>query len=68
VDGFHGGEVTYARLLLRLSKKHPTLANNLKLEQLNQWVNQYKGHAQIPFEPEKLKYKEVDFLQIGCKK
>lgn len=67
IDGFHGGDVTYARILLTLAKQSKKLANLLNLNYLNKAVQLYKGAAFIPDQQISLK-KEVDFLALGCKK
>lgn len=66
VDGFHGGEVVYARLLKEMSKKvHLPLHVNLE-----RYIDSYRNNALIKLnalEHSKI-YKEIDFLEIGCEK
>ena len=66
IDGFHGGEVTYARILMGIQKLG--FQNlNLALDELERVVEAGKGFAANP--DQRLgASREVDFLDIGCKK
>ncbi|KTC91660.1 hypothetical protein OQJ15_12975 [Fluoribacter dumoffii] len=66
IDGFHGGDVTYARILKDLAKQEPELAKYVDMNFLEKSIAQYSGFAYIPdgqFIPG-----EIDFLEIGCSK
>lgn len=67
VDGFHGGEVTYLRILRALEQKEPLLANRLHLPALEQGIEHWHGLAMIP-DARVSKAREIDFLDIGCPK
>jgi len=66
IDGFHGGDVVYARMLEEINKKVSLPLN----KNLKQYINIHKNKALIRLnELERSKmYQEVDFLEIGCKK
>lgn len=65
-DGFHGGDITYARILLELSKRHPKFLQSLNLDAITSSIKLKKNHA---YSGEHFKnLKELDFLQIGCDK
>lgn len=65
-DGFHGGDITYARILLELAKQQPSFATYLNLEVIQKTLKNKSGYA---YSGEHFKHlKELDFLQIGCKK
>lgn len=64
-DGFHGGDVAYARILERISKKTTDISSFLNLQTIQEVIKTKKGYA---YSDSLGKYKEVDFLNIGCKK
>lgn len=65
-DGFHGGDVTYARMLLKISQNDSFLKKYVNTEKLQEIINTKQGKA---FALEhKIGMEEIDFLQIGCKK
>ena len=67
MDGFHGGEVTYARILRDLSRKVAFLNDFADQALLSEYINKYEGKAFIPDE-EITDNIEIDFLGLGCKK
>jgi hypothetical protein len=68
IDGFHGGRVTYLRMLAAIVKSGRTpLADYVDQELIEQMIAANAGHAMLkedmePGEP------ETDFLQLGCVK
>lgn len=67
IDGFHGGEVAYARLLLMLAKSSPKLVYYVNVGKLVSLVQDWQGHAmsydtRLSVEP------EIDFHHFGCPK
>lgn len=65
-DGFHGGDITYARILLELSKKQPDFKRYLNLGMIHHMIKNKSGYA---YSGEHFRdFEESDFLQIGCKK
>jgi hypothetical protein len=69
VDGEHGGEVTYLRLLLAMSQDPSSgLSPYLKHEKIVQCIENYRGKAMVPPPFYKQPYTEGDFLELGCKK
>ena len=67
VDGIHGGDVTYARLLLTLAKKNPSLLPFIDEEQLRTFILHNNGKT-MEQDPRLTNDPEVDFLKLGCKK
>lgn len=67
IDGFHGGDVTYARILESLSQEVPSLNNFVDQAQLIKYIKKYKGKAFIPDKGITSDI-EVDFLGLGCEK
>lgn len=67
IDGFHGGEVTYLRILDAIGKTDPHLKRYIDQDYLTYLIEQNKGLAFRPDEgiTESL---EIDFLDIGCNK
>lgn len=66
LDGIHGGEITYVKILRQLALAEPALLSHVNLEYLA-WVES-KGNnlAMIPMKG--TSDIEVDFLKIGCDK
>lgn len=67
VDGFHGGEVAYARILRRLVDRWPALLEYVRLEKLDAIIRDWSGHAMVPDE-RVTKKREVDFSGLNCPK
>ena len=61
LDGVHGGEIAYDRILLALSNEKTPLAEKLDLSRITKSIETHKGR--VTDSPE-----EADFLGIGCKK
>lgn len=69
LDGFHGGEVVYAMMLLDAAERKPALRSLLNIERLESWTAANRGMAA----PTTISLfgngaKEVDFLHLGCSK
>jgi hypothetical protein len=67
IDGFHGGEVIYARILNDLAGKPSLLKSKIQQEALLHAIHVYQGKAFIP-DPTITSSPEIDFLSIGCEK
>lgn len=67
IDGFHGGEITYIRILEDLGHKFPSLNKLLNQDFLRESIKLYSGRAFIP-DNEITQQQEVDFLELGCTK
>ncbi len=70
IDGIHGGDVTYQKILLKIIEDNPktALKDYLLIDIIKYSVVKYKGKTLSIFKDDKYKLSEVDFLQIGCKK
>lgn len=66
VDGNHGGDVAYARLLGELARREPGLAGYLDIAEVRR-VGGMAGRAAVYFE-ETFGVPESDFLGLGCVK
>lgn len=67
VDGFHGGEVLYARIVNAMAANDDTLKRYVDNAYLQKVISEHKGKA---FVPDSLitRTAEIDFLKLGCKK
>lgn len=70
IDGIHGGDVTYQKMLLKISQDNANsiLINYLNMDLIKNSVMRYQGKALSLLNDNKFKLMEVDFLGIGCKK
>jgi hypothetical protein len=67
VDGFHGGDVTHARLLRALADKYPSLVQHVDILKLDEDIHYYNGFAMAPDE-RVTSLREVDFMNFQCRK
>ena len=67
VDGFHGGDVTYARILRDMADKYPSLVQHVDILKLDEDIHYYNGFAMVPDE-RVTKLPEVDFMNFQCRK
>lgn len=67
IDGFHGGDLLYARVLLDLAKHEKAIAGMIDKDYLEKVTTEYKNLAMIP-NPNITTKPENDFLGIGCQK
>lgn len=69
VDGYHGGEVTYLRLLEIMASRN-FLNGFVDIEHLRSLITQFSGHAIASVEPRAgdRTRREGDFLSLGCSK
>lgn len=65
VDGFHGGEVAYARILRSLAQHWPSLHTYVNMEKLNEIILAWHGHALIA-DDRITSRPETDFLGLNC--
>jgi len=66
IDGFHGGDVTYARILRDIGKRYPLLQRHIS-KTIDKDITDNKGHTFMK-DPGITNNPEVDFLNLGCKK
>jgi len=67
VDGFHGGEIAYARILQRMADRWPVLLSYVTMERINAAVRDWSGHALLPDARLTILH-ETDFNSFGCPK
>lgn len=67
VDGFHGGEVAYARVLRSMADRWPALLAYVNMEKLDAVIRDWRGHALVP-DDRLTSRPETDFLGLGCQK
>ena len=67
IDGFHGGEVAYARVLRAMADHWPALLSYVNMERLNAVIRDWQGHALTPDE-RLTSLPETDFMHFGCPK
>jgi len=70
IDGFHGGDVVYQRILLDIfnSNKDPYFNSLLDIDTIKYNIKKFNGKVLTVNDNEEFTKKEVDFLQIGCNK
>lgn len=66
IDGIHGGDLVYAKILKALASSQPSLTAYLDQQYLDMVTQYYHDIAMIP--PADIRQSEVDFLHIGCDK
>lgn len=67
LDGFHGGDVTYARMVSLIGENDERLNKYLDRQALGKFIAEGAGRAG-PMTSQIYSVKEVDFLKIGCEK
>lgn len=67
VDGFHGGDVLYAKILKYLGSKEAMLQPYIDKQYIDNITNQFNGLAMIP-NPKITTEREFDFLGEHCEK
>lgn len=68
IDGFHGGEVTYLRILERIAGGSDVLASAIDQASVERLIAANAGHARIrELRPDDAE-PEIDFLELGCPK
>ncbi|WP_404712363.1 hypothetical protein [Sphingomonas sp. MMS24-J13] len=68
IDGLHGGDVTYARLLRQVGERDPKVRRWLRAGSIERFVGRYGGRAggsRLQRDPG---LREADFLKLGCVK
>jgi len=65
VDGTHGGDILYARMIQAMD--HEFSDGMINKSAIYNMINVYAGHAQAP-DPRLSSQAEVDFLRLGCMK
>jgi len=70
IDGIHGGDVVYKRILLDIynSKKDENFNKMLNIEQIKKDIKDFSGKVLTVRPSDKFLLKEIDFLGLGCKK
>lgn len=67
IDGFHGGEVTYMRILADISQNEPSLDDLVNSKFIRSSIYKFEGRAFVP-DMNVTNRDEIDFLGIGCEK
>lgn len=67
IDGFHGGEVSYVRILKELGNSHCELRKFLNYENIEQAIMDWNGYAYVP-DKRVTTLPEIDFLNLSCQK
>ena len=67
IDGFHGGDVVYQRILKNMYDKNSSISKYLNIKLIRKIINEGQGKTLTIFDKNKYKkYKENDFLELGC--
>ncbi len=67
VDGFHGGEICYLRVLRNLCDQWSQLMAYVKVEAVTRAISEWKGHVYV-HDPRVTTLWEQDFNDLGCRK
>lgn len=67
IDGFHGGEIAYARILQRMADRWPALLSFVNMERLQISIRDWSGHTLLPDDRLTL-LPEIDFNHFDCPK
>ena len=67
VDGFHGGEIAYARILQRMADRWPALLSFVHMERIATATRDWQGHVFVP-DARLTSLPEIDFMHTGCAK
>ena len=67
IDGFHGGDLTYAKILKYIYDKEPSIREYINISYLERVISNYNGIAFIP-DARVTSLPEIDFLKLGCNK
>jgi len=67
LDGYHGGEVVYMRILNEISKTDEQLEQMVNIKSITNKIYENQGRWIVP-NPDISQNKEIDFLKIGCQK
>ena len=70
LDGRHGGDVTYLRMVREIVRRNPAsaVAAHADIAGLDRDIERFAGRALARYEPELDRFAETDFLNLGCKK
>ena len=70
IDGFHGGDVVFQRILLDMADTDPLLGRLVDTSRLSESIRLHGGRALVPRHPVETSpaFNEVDFLDLGCEK
>lgn len=70
IDGFHGGDVVYHRMMLDMSERVGWLADIMDATWTKEVIHQNSGrtYIQTGLHSELFSFKERDFLSLGCDK
>lgn len=70
IDGFHGGDVVFQRILVDLAETDPSFARFVDRERLRESIRLHAGRALVPYHAVETSrdFEEVDFLELGCAK
>lgn len=67
VDGFHGGDVVYARMLRDMADRYAQLLPYVDVPALDKDIRNFAGNAMVP-DPRVTALPEVDFMHFQCVK
>lgn len=67
IDGFHGGEIAYARILRHMADHWPALLAYINMEKIDMLINSWHGYA-MSFDKRVTSRHEIDFMNFNCPK
>lgn len=66
VDGTHGGEVLYLRMVAAMARLDPGAWSQKLIDDAARIASEARGHAMVPHGPIVPALEETDFLGLGC--
>ena len=67
MNGFHAGDVVYARIIKAIYESDPDIRRFINIEYIEEATSSSSGLAFIP-DKKITSRSETDFLNLGCKK
>lgn len=68
IDGFHGGDIVYKRILENMYNENSIISEYLNIDNIRSDINTFKGNTLSILETDVFKNEEVNFLKLDCNK
>ena len=68
IDGFHGGDVIYQRILKNMHDNKSIISKYLKIKGIEKNISNFQGRTLTILDGDKFISKETDYLKLGCNK
>ena len=68
IDGFHGGDVVYNRILKNMYDRNSSISPFLNIQSIEENIKKFRGKTLTLFRKNRFQLTETDFLKLGCEK